>query len=199
MKKDNHTHLFDPDNELMKRVGRGELTAFKQLVEKYQKKVMGTIYRYCGNRQETEDVAQEIFFKVYKAAPHYTPRAHFTTWLYKVVVNHCLNYLRNQKKDALFASPDTLSRGEENIFSPFPQLQGEQPESLLQQQELQEILKKAIGELPERQRMALILHRFEGLSYKEIALVLGCSLSAVESLLFRAMISLKEKLKIYFT
>jgi RNA polymerase sigma-70 factor (ECF subfamily) len=69
----------------------------------------------------------------------------------------------------------------------------------LQQQELQEILKKAIGELPERQRMALILHRFEGLSYKEIALVLGCSLSAVESLLFRAMISLKEKLKIYFT
>lgn len=197
MKKYNDHYLSDPDHELMKRVGSGELAAFKQLVEKYQRIVMGTIYRYTGNHHEVEDLAQDIFLKVYKAATHYTPQAKFSTWLYRVVVNHCLNYRRRQKKDALLTSTDNSLPGEDKPSLQLAEAQDQQPEKLLQQQELQEALKRAISELPERQRMAFILCRFEGLSYKEIAKVLGCSLSAVESLLFRSITSLKEKLKPY--
>lgn len=195
MKKYKDKHLSDPDNELMKRIGSGELAAFKQLVEKYQRMVTGTIYRYIGNPHEVEDLAQEIFFKVYKAAKLYTPQAKFSTWLYRVVANHCFNYRRSQRRDALLTSIDNSFSGENKSYLHPAQAQDQQPEKLLQQQEIQSALKKAISELPDRQRMAIILHRFEGLSYKEIAQALGCSLSAVESLIFRAMTSLKEKLK----
>jgi len=158
---------------------------------------MATVYRYTGNRNEVEDLAQEIFFKVYRAATRYTPQAKFSTWLYRVVVNHCLNYRRSQKKSALTTSLDHPLPGEDTPPLQVAQPQGQQPESLMQQQELQRAIERAIGELPDRQRMAIILSRFEGFSYKEIAQILECSLSAVESLLFRAMTSLKEKLTPY--
>jgi len=197
MKKHKNNYLSDHDNELMKRVGSGEIAAFKQLVEKYQRIVTGTIYRYIGNHHEVEDLAQEIFFKVYKAATHYTPHAKFSTWLYRVVANHCLNYRRRKRRDASLNSIDHSLSGKGKSSLQLAQAQDHQPEKLLQQQELQAALKRTISKLPDRQRMAIILYRFEGLSYKEIAKVLGCSLSAVESLLFRAMTTLKEKLKPY--
>jgi len=197
VKKHNDKYLSDPDNELMKRVGSGEITAFKKLVKRYQRMVTGTIYRYTGNHHEVEDLAQEIFLKVYKAATRYTPQAKFSTWLYRVVTNHCLNYRRSQKRDALLTSTDSSFPGEDKPSLQLAEAQDKQPEKLLQQQELQAALKRVINELPDRQRIALILYRFEGLSYKEIAQALGCSLSAVESLIFRAMTSLKERLKPY--
>ena len=190
-----NNHLSDPDHELMRRTGLGEAAAFKQLVEKYQWMVMKTIYRYIGNHHEVEDLAQEIFFNVYRAAKRYTPQAKFSTWLYRVVANHCLNYRRKLKRSVLLTSVDNSSSGSESPSLQLSQPQNQQPEKLLEQQELQAALRKVISELPDKQRMALILYRFEGLSYKEIAKVLGCSLSAVESLLFRAMTSLKKKLK----
>jgi len=156
---------------------------------------MAMIYRYTGNRNEVEDLAQEIFFKVYRAATRYTPQAKFSTWLYRVVVNHCLNYRRSQKRSAVTASLDHSMQGEGTPPLQVAQPQNQQPESLIQKKELQTAIERAIGELPDRQRMAIILYRFDGLSYKEIAQVLECSLSAVESLLFRAMTSDKEKLK----
>ena len=158
---------------------------------------MATIYRYTGNRNEVEDLAQEIFFKVYRAAKSYTPQAKFSTWLYRVAVNHCLNYRRSQKRSVLTTSLDHSMPGEGKPPLQVAQPQDQQPERLLEQQEIHAALKRVISELPDRQRIALILYRFEGLSYKEIAKVLGCSLSAVESLLFRAMTMLKEKLKPY--
>ena len=195
VKNNKKNYLSDPDHELMKRICSGEIAAFTQLVNKYQRIVMATIYRYTGNRNEVEDLAQEIFFKVYRAAKRYTPQAKFSTWLYRVVVNHCLNYRRSQKRSTLTTSLDHSLTGEDKPPLQVAQPQGQQPESLIQQKELQAAIERAIGELPDRQRMAIILYRFEGLSYKEIAQVLECSLSAVESLLFRAMTSLKEKLK----
>jgi len=195
--KDNHLSDSDPDHELMKRIGSGDRAAFKQLVEKYQWMVMKTIYRYIGNHHEAEDLAQEIFFSVYRAAKRYTPQAKFSTWLYRVVANHCLNYRRKLKRGVLLTSIDNSSSGSERPSLQLSQPQDQQPEKLLEQQEIHAALKRVISELPDRQRIALILYRFEGLSYKEIANVLGCSLSAVESLLFRAMTMLKEKLKPY--
>ena len=184
----------DPDNELMRRVGSGDKTAFKELVQRNQRIVTGIIYRYTGNHHEVEDLAQDIFLKVYKAAPRYVPRAQFKTWLYKVVAHHCFNYFRSQKRRSFITSYNQSFPEEDNPPLHHAEAQKEQPENVMQQQELRTALTAALSELPDRQRMALILHRFEDLSYKEIANVLGCSLSAVESLLFRAMDNLKKKL-----
>ena len=195
MTKDNKDrYLSDPDNELMKRVGSGDKTAFKELVQRNQRVVAGIIYRYTGNHHDVEDLAQDIFLKVYKAAPRYVPRAQFKTWLYKVIANHCFNYFRSQKRRSFITSYNQSFPEEDNPPLHHAEAQKEQPENVMQQQELRTALTAALSELPDRQRMALILHRFEDLSYKEIANVLGCSLSAVESLLFRAMSSLKKKL-----
>ena len=191
------TYLSDPDNQLMQKAGSGDRTAFKELIKKHQGTVTGIIYRYTGNHNEVEDLAQDIFLKIYKAADSYVPRAQFKTWLYKVVANHCLNFFRSQKRKAFITSLDQSLSEDHNPHIQRTDAQKEQPETLLQQQELQIALKKALSELPERQRMAIILHRFEGLSYKEVADTLGSSLSAVESLIFRAMNNLKEKLSPY--
>jgi len=189
-------YLSDPDNQLMQKAGSGDRTAFKQLIQKHQGTVTGIIYRYTGNHNEVEDLAQDIFLKIYKAANSYVPRAKFKTWLYKVVANHCFNFFRSQKRKAFISSLDQSSE-EYNPHIQRTEEQQKQPELILQQQELHTALKSALSELPERQRMAIILHRFEGLSYKEIATVMGSSLSSVESLIFRAMNNLKEKLSPY--
>jgi len=186
--------LSDPDNELMSRVGSGDKGAFKQLVERNQRTVTGIIYRYTGNHHDVEDLAQDIFLKIYKAAPRYVPRAQFKTWLYKVVAHHCFNYFRSLKRRSFITAYNQSLPEDDNPPVSCAGAEGTQPEHLLHQQELRRDLTRALSELPDRQRMALILHRFEDLSYKEIATVLGCSLSAVESLIFRAMSSLKEKL-----
>ena len=191
------TYLSDPDNQLMQKAGSGDRAAFKELIKKHQGTVTGIIYRYTGNHNEVEDLAQDIFLKIYKAADSYVPRAQFKTWLYKVVANHCLNFFRSQKRKAFITSLDQSLSEDHNPHIQRTDAQKEQPEILLQQQELHIALKKALSELPERQRMAIILHRFEGLSYKEVADTLGSSLSAVESLIFRAMNNLKEKLSPY--
>ena len=190
-------YLSDPDNQLMQKAGSGDRTAFKQLVQKHQRTVTGIIYRYTGNHNEVEDLAQDIFLKIYKAANSYVPRAQFKTWLYKVVANHCLNFFRSQKRKPFISSLDQSLAEEYNPHIQRTEEQQKQPELILQQQELHTALKSALSELPERQRMAIILHRFEGLSYKEIATVMGSSLSSVESLIFRAMNNLKEKLSPY--
>ena len=190
-------YLSDPDNQLMQKAGSGDRAAFKELIKKHQGTVTGIIYRYTGNHNEVEDLAQDIFLKIYKAANSYAPRARFKTWLYKVVANHCLNFFRSQKRKAFITSLDQSLSEDHNPHIQRTDAQKEQPEIMLQQQELQIALKKALSELPERQRMAVILHRFEGLSYKEVADTLGSSLSAVESLIFRAMNNLKEKLSPY--
>ena len=190
-------YLSDPDNQLMQKAGSGNRAAFKELVKKHQGTVTGIIYRYTGNHNEVEDLAQDIFLKIYKAASSYVPRAQFKTWLYKVVANHCLNFFRSQKRKAITTSLDQPLSEDYNPHIQRTDEQKKQPEIILQQQELQIALKRALSELPERQRMAIILHRFEGLSYKEVATILGASLSAVESLIFRAMNNLKEKLSPY--
>lgn len=190
-------YLSDPDNQLMQKAGSGNRAAFKELVKKHQGTVTGIIYRYTGNHNEAEDLAQDIFLKIYKAASSYVPRAQFKTWLYKVVANHCLNFFRSQKRKAIITSLDQPLSEDYNPHIQRTDEQKKQPEIILQQQELQIALKRALSELPERQRMAIILHRFEGLSYKEVATILGASLSAVESLIFRAMNNLKEKLSPY--
>jgi RNA polymerase sigma-70 factor (ECF subfamily) len=197
---DKNTFLADPDNQLMRRAGSGDTGAFRLLMEKYQVLVMRMIYRHTGVHQEAEDLAQDIFLKIYRAAGNYTPRAQFKTWLYKVVANHCINFHRSQRKNKYDGTLDpALSEADIADQSSKGAGQDAPAEKRLQQEELKAAVQHALAGLPDRQRMAVILFRFEGLSYGEIARSLGCSVSAVESLIFRAMSTLKERLKPYKT
>jgi RNA polymerase sigma-70 factor (ECF subfamily) len=199
-RNDKQAYLSDPDNQLMIKTGSGDTGAFRALMEKHQLGVMRMIYRYTGAHHEAEDLAQDIFLKIYKVAGSYTPRARFKTWLYRVVTNHCLNFHRSRKKHKYDCTLDP-ALSESDI--PDQSCKGEVPEGYaerkLQQEELKAAVQNALAKLPDRQRMAVILFPFEELSYEEIAQALGCSLSAVESLLFRAMNTLKELLKQYKT
>jgi RNA polymerase sigma-70 factor (ECF subfamily) len=197
-RNDKSSFLADPDNQLMLRAGSGDTGAFRLLMEKHQVPVMRMIYRYTGMHHEAEDLAQDIFLKIYRAAGSYAPRAQFKTWLYKVVANHCFNFHRGRKKHKYDGTLDpTLSAADVADQSSQGAGQDASAEQRLQQEELKAAVQKALAGLPDRQRMAVILFRFEGLSYGEIARALGCSVSAVESLIFRAMSSLKERLKPY--
>lgn len=170
---------------MIKKVAEGDEVAFEQIVRKYEHRVLNTIYRYIGKSDEAEDIAQEVFIKVWHHAKSFKGKSKFSTWLYRIVVNQCLNY-RSKHKERL-ASLDEIME------------QGKTPESLkveieFERQRKSKIMKRTIDDLSKRQRIALVLSKFEGKSYKEIAQIMGISLSAVESLIFRARGALKKKL-----
>ena len=179
----------ETDGQLISLVAQGDEKVFEQLVHKYEQAVFSTIYRYIGNRDDVEDLAQEIFLKVWRNAKKFKGKSKFSTWLYRIVVNHCINYRRKHKYK--HTSLDELTE------------KGITPESLKvmpdwEQRRRVELVRKAVNELPERQRMALVLSQFEGRSYREVAEIMKVSLSSVESLIFRGRSSLREKLaKVY--
>ncbi len=175
----------DPDIELMLRFQKGDESAFEILVKKHTRGVLNLVYRYIGDAARAEDVAQDIFVKVYRARMKYEPKAKFSTWLYRIAVNHCLNEIRSRKSQPALAAP---------INDLLEEPAGEHPDSRLSRQELQRAVKAAIDSLPENQRMAVILARYEEMSYDEIASTLGLSLEAVKSVLFRAKENLKQAL-----
>lgn len=173
------------DERLLKRAAQGDERAFEQLVGRYQPAVFNTIYRYTGNQADVQDLAQEVFIKVWQNAAKFKGRSRFSTWLYRIVVNHCLNYRRKYRRPH-FSLDEMVEQG--NI--PDPLIVEPDPE----QRRKVELVRRAIDELPERQRMALILAQFEERSYAEIAEIMKVSVSSVESLIFRARRALRERL-----
>jgi RNA polymerase sigma-70 factor (ECF subfamily) len=191
--------IRDEDAELMLRVKNGDRQSFRELMQRHQRAVINTIYRAIGDSWEAEDLAQRVFLQVYRSAHRYKPTAKFTTWLFTIVHNTILNEYRRRSRHAA-ESLDALERPEN------PDAAGWQltdtktadPHDQVAQRELQERIQEAIMKLPEQQRMAVILCRFEGHSYDEIAKELRCSRSAVKSLLHRARRTLKEQLRGYY-
>ncbi|MBA3385609.1 MAG: sigma-70 family RNA polymerase sigma factor [Verrucomicrobiota bacterium] len=179
----------------MEAVGTGDTAAFEQLVEKHQALVLGTVGRMLGHNSDVEDVAQQVFVRVWKSAKRYVPRAKFTTWLLKITRNLVFNELRRRKRH--MATSLQGEPGEEEMQVKDERMQ--QPDSSLLESELHEAIASAIAQLPETQRMALVLRRFEELSYEEIAEVLDQSVPAVKSLLFRARTELRQRLKSYLS
>ena len=171
------------ESELMRRLASGEMDALAEIVERYQSKVLSIAYRFLNDWTNAEDVAQETFLRIYKAAGNYKPQARFTTWLYRIVVNLCMDEQRKMAR-----RPVSI---EETVFS----ASADSDSGSAERSETIELVKKAIIELPERQRLVVILHRYENLSYDEICEVTKWTKSAVESLLFRAYANLREKLK----
>lgn len=188
---------LDPDAALMLRVKQGDVEAFEELVERYKQPIINLCYRTLHDPTEAEDLAQNVFVQVFKSAARYRVSAKFSTWLYTIARNLCLNEIRRRSRHPA----DSLDLGHlDNEDQPFRQYEDKKlysaPDQLLQG-ELVRKVEEAIAALPEAQRTALILCREEELSYEEIALVLGCSLSATKSLIHRGRETLKRKLRPY--
>lgn len=181
------------DFVLMERIGVGDHQAFQQLVERHQHAVIGTVAKMLGNASESEDIAQQVFLRIWRNAKRYRPDAKFTTYLYTITRNLVFNESRRKSRKKEVSSDER----EENSHQLAAANPDRQPDAELLQAELQSAVDAAIAALPEAQRMAVVLRRYEQLSYEEIAGVLGLSVSAVKSLLFRARTSLRETLSSY--
>ena len=181
------------DVGLMHLVGRGDTAAFEELIERHQTLVIGTVARMLGSNSEVDDIAQQVFVRVWKSAGRYVPRAKFTTWLLKITRNLVFNELRRSKRHAHV--PMQTEPEAEDI--PIKDETAQAPDAALLEAELQQAIENAIKELPESQRMAVILRRYEDLSYEQIAEVLDLSVPAVKSLLFRARTELRVRLAAY--
>jgi RNA polymerase sigma-70 factor, ECF subfamily len=181
----------------MLRVKQGDTAAFTELVDKYKQPVMNVAVRMLHDVTEAEDLAQAVFVQVFKSADRYQVSSKFSTWLFTIARNLCLNEIRRRSRHR--AEPMEALHPEQ-ADQPLHQFEDKQttspPESLLHS-ELEAKIEQALGDLPENQRLAIVLCRQDELSYDEIAQVLGCSVSATKSLIHRGRETLKRKLKPY--
>ncbi len=181
------------DVRLMQLVSGGDTSAFEELVDRHQSLVAGTVARMLGSNSDVEDIAQQVFIRVWKSARRYVPRAKFTTWLLKITRNLVFNELRRSKRHAFV--PLQSEPGAEEF--PLKDEKNQAPDASLLETELQQAIEDAIMQLPESQRMALILRRYEQLSYEQIAEILDLSVPAIKSVLFRARTELRSRLSKY--
>ena len=177
----------------MRLIGQGDTAAFAELVERHQILVLGTVARMLGSNSDVEDIGQQVFVRVWKSAGRYVARAKFTTWLLKITRNLVFNELRRSKRRSHIplqtdSDAEELPLREEGVST---------PDAAALENELQKAIDEAIAQLPETQRMAVILRRYEEMSYEQIADVLDLSVPAVKSVLFRARTELRERLSSY--
>ncbi len=183
----------DRDLALMRRIGQGDHAAFAELVEIHQHAVVGTVTKMLGNATEAEDVAQQVFVRVWRSAVRYQPSAKFTTWLFTITRNLVFNEIRRrQRKPAV-----SLDEREEQQVGSVATDGEMMPDESALLAELETAVDTAIQRLPEKQRMAVILRRYQEMAYEDIGEILGLSLPAVKSLLFRARTQLREDLQKY--
>jgi RNA polymerase sigma-70 factor (ECF subfamily) len=183
----------DRDVELMGMVSAGDMRAFEELVERHQRAVIGTVAKMLGNASEAEDIAQQVFVRIWKSAGRYEAQAKFTTWLFTITRNLVFNEVRRRQRKPTVS----VDEREETTHRTVEDLQAISPDDEMLQSELEEAIDRAIQSLPEKQRMAVVLRRYEEMPYEEIAAVLEMSIPAVKSLLFRARTQLKEALQRY--
>lgn len=188
----------------MKRVAGGDAGPFEELVRRYQDYVINVVYKFFGrsvaNRADfAEDLAQEVFLKVFNASKGYTPSAKFSTYLYRVTANLCLNKIRDEKRrrDMSLDTTPGGDGGEPHAARVVDNSVAASPAEALLKAELAEKVAEALDALPDKQRLAIILYRYDELSYQEIANVLGTTIPAVKSLIFRARAQLAELLRPY--
>lgn len=191
----NPTH--DPDDAidvaLMLRVKQGDHAAFQELVERHQDIIVGTVAKMLGNASDAQDIAQQVFLRLWKSARRYKQKAKFTTYLFTIT----RNLVFNESKKRSRRKTHSLEEREEETFQQFADDSSRTPDSETLQSELQSAVDQAIANLPEKQRLAVILRRYENMPYEQIADVLGCSISAVKSHLFRARTELRTTLQSY--
>ena len=185
------TAALDLDAELMLRVKEGDGASFGVLLDKHRSSVVHFLFRMVQNHAVAEELAQEVFLRVYRSRGTYEPTAKFTTWLFRIATHLALNSLRDGRHER---SQERLD--DDSNQMPVRQVKDFRPtveQSMVYQARLDEI-RRAIHELPDKQRAAVLMHKYEEMEYSQIAIVLSCSESAVKSLLFRAYEALRARL-----
>jgi RNA polymerase sigma-70 factor (ECF subfamily) len=194
--------LQDPDVQLMLAVQQDDASAFEELMLRYQGRVLSILHHVVGNRDAAEDMTQEVFLRIFRARKNYKPGAKFTTWLFTITNNVALNALRSRhrhpevqlgitRNNAEFSDP--LMLAEDSILAS----SGAIPTRRLDKLEIKQMVQLAVAALGERQRMAILLHKFEGMSYLDIAEVMKMTPQGVKSLLCRARLNLRDSLQGY--
>jgi RNA polymerase sigma-70 factor, ECF subfamily len=178
--------MEETDIALMELIRRGDDKAFELLVSRHQRSVYNLAYRFLNDEAEAEDITQEAFIRIFKAAGTYSPEAKFTTWLYTIVKNLCFNSLRKRRSVHIVSI-------EEEILPEIP-AENNDPSEIIDRKRLKARVIKAVHALPENMRIAVILHKFHGLQYNEIADILGCSVNAVKLRVHRAKAFLADSL-----
>jgi RNA polymerase sigma-70 factor (ECF subfamily) len=187
----------DPDAVLMLRVKRGDRAAFAALVEKYRQPLFNFVFRTLRDETETEDVAQNTFLQVWKSRARYRRTAKFSTWLFTIARNLCLNEIRRRSRHPAESLEETHAEHDDQPSRQYEDKKVFLPTENVLHSELARKIEEVLDELPENQRTAILLCRQDEVSYEEIAEILGCSLSATKSVIHRGRETLKEKLKPY--
>lgn len=172
-------------------VQRGDVPAFQQLFEKYIAQVVGFATQFVGARARAEELAQDVFLQIYRTRARYVPRARFKTWLYRMVTNACLSELRRAEVRARRPSLDPADGDD----PPSVEMPTRSSEDVALDHETLGKLRVRLAQLPPQQRAALLLARVEGFSYDQVAVALGCSVSAVKSLIHRATVTLRDEMR----
>jgi RNA polymerase sigma-70 factor (ECF subfamily) len=185
------------DVQLMLDVKAGDEHSFALLLQRYRSPLVNFLYRMVRNREQAEDLAQEVFIRVYRARADYVPSAKFTTWLFRIATNLALNSVRDNRHQRMEISLDApvIADAEEGDERPLD-VADKHPdiEQHLVEEVRRKMIRQAIEKLPEKQRAAVLLHKYQELDYNEIAKILECSESALKSLLFRAYETLRMEL-----
>jgi RNA polymerase sigma-70 factor (ECF subfamily) len=183
------------DAAIMLRVAAGDDSGFNYLVEKYHRSMASFLYRMVHNQSVAEELAQEVFLRVYRSRESYRAEAKFTTWLYRIATNLAVNHARDTRHER--AAQNVYLDAPDEETGTTPEVADDRPsvEQRLLKDERMAMIRQHVMALPERQRMAVLMHKYQGLDYKQIGEVLKLSESATKSLLFRAYQTLREKLK----
>jgi len=191
--------LKDPDVRLMLEVREGSAAAFEELVSRYQGRLVAVFEHIIGTRDQADDLAQEVFLRVYRARKDYIVAAKFSTWLFTIANNVACNALRSRsrRREVTLQPRDSGPLGARPLDRMVQASSGQMPARQLDKAEMREIVRMAMGALNERQRMAVLLCKFEGMSYAEIATTMKLSPQAIKSLLSRARGNLREVLEPY--
>jgi len=187
----------DPDAALMLRVRKGDDVAFAELVDRFKQPVLNLAWRMLGDPTEAEDLAQNVFVQVHKSAHRYEVSSKFSTWLFTITRNLCLNEIRRRSRHPAESIDVPHASGDDHPAQQFEDKKIPSPPESLLHGELVDKIEQAMAELPENQRTAILLCRQEELSYEDIARILDCSLSATKSLIHRGRETLKQRLKLY--
>ncbi len=180
------------DKALISLIKLGDREAFNILVKRYEKKVFNILYLQLGPINDLEDLAQEVFLRIFKNINKFRGEAQFSTWIYRIVLN--LSYDYKRKKKNIFSLDENIDEESEEVFENIIPTTEDDPEKILERMELRVKIRKAIKSLSKEYQEVLILREFEGLSYEEIAKILNCPMGTVESRLFRARDELRKKL-----
>lgn len=180
------------DLALIKRVQQGDRSAFDLLVIKYQHKILKLVMRYVRDPSEALDVTQEAFLKAYRAAPSFRGESAFYTWLYRIAINTAKNYLVAAGRRPVQFSVDTQDPDQQDLLSELRDL--DTPDGLAQSDDVRDVINKAIADLPEELRTAILLREIEGMSYEEIAQTMECPVGTVRSRIFRAREAIDKRL-----